>query len=293
MPRQPRLDVPGAVHHVWTRGMGRQSIFLDDDDRLDLLDRLDRSLPSAGVGCFAWALLGNHFHLVLQAGEGGISMPLRGVLTGFALRFNRRHGREGYLFQGRFGSRLAIDDSDLLGLVRYVCLNPIRAGIVRGVRQLERYPWSSYGAMVGRRDHRDFERVDEVLGLFGPGPRGRTRMRDFMRAGLSIDDCPPSRPAEDPSLESLIEAVCSRVGIKRGNLRPGSRTPASIKARALIAHLGTDELGFKARDVAVALDVTQSAVSHARRRGRALLAREGPDLLRNLVKFQVRPRGGR
>ena len=115
MPRRPREDAPGAAHHVMVRGIDRLPIFLDDADREDFLHRLSRLIPQLGFLCFAWALMPNHVHLVIRSGQVRISQLMARLGTGYARRFNERHGRVGHLFQNRFRSRCVVDDADLVG----------------------------------------------------------------------------------------------------------------------------------------------------------------------------------
>ena len=119
IPRGPRLDAPGALHHVIARGIERRALFNDDRDRADLLQRLAALVGCSGTRLYAWALLSNHFHLLLRTGTAPLSSLLRRVLTGYAVSFNRRHRRGRHLFQNRFQSILVEDDPYLLTLVRY------------------------------------------------------------------------------------------------------------------------------------------------------------------------------
>ncbi len=166
MARAPRLDAPGAAHHVMVRGIEGRRIFLGDDDRRDFVKRLDRLLPAEQWRCFAWALLPNHVHLVLQGARGGLSRLMARLNTGYARSFNLRHARTGYLFQNRFKSRLLEDEQDLMGLVLYVHRNPLGAGLVDSIEALERDPWCGHGALVGIRPPRLFESVTAALALF-------------------------------------------------------------------------------------------------------------------------------
>lgn len=151
MPRTRRVDAPGSIHHVWAKGIEGRSIFRSDGDRADLVGRFAEVLVEAGIRCLAWALMTNHLHLVLRTGATPLSAALRRIHTGFAVRFNLRYGRTGYLFQNRFGSRLVRDDTGLQVVIRYVLRNPLEGGLVRDLTALEHYPWCGYGALLGLR----------------------------------------------------------------------------------------------------------------------------------------------
>jgi REP element-mobilizing transposase RayT len=141
MPRKSRIDAPGALHHVIARGIIRQRIFLDNADKKNFLDRLSALLKESGIKCYAWAVLDNHFHLLLRTGTVPLSTLMRRLLTGYAVSHNLRHQRSGHLFQNRFKSILCQEDAYLLELVRYIHLNPLRAEIVADMDQLDTYPF--------------------------------------------------------------------------------------------------------------------------------------------------------
>jgi len=101
MPRQARLDAPGTLHHVMIRGIERSPIFKDDQDREDFISRMGILAQETGTRILAWALMRNHVHLLFFSGPTGISKFMRRLLTGYALRYNRRHRRSGHLFQNR------------------------------------------------------------------------------------------------------------------------------------------------------------------------------------------------
>ena len=116
MPRKARIDAPGALYHIICRGIERREIFKDDVDRNDFLDRVRNLLCETETPCFAWALMPNHFHLLLKTADVPISMIMRRLLTGYAAHFNRRYQRQGHLFQNRFKSILGEigDDREIL-----------------------------------------------------------------------------------------------------------------------------------------------------------------------------------
>ena len=122
MPRQARIDAPGALHHIICRGIERRNIFRDDTDRDNFVLRLRKLLLCTSTRCFAWALIPNHFHLLLETGAVPIATVMRRLLTGYTVTFNLRHHRCGHLFQNRYKSILCQKESYLLELVRYIHL---------------------------------------------------------------------------------------------------------------------------------------------------------------------------
>ena len=144
MPRGPRLDAPGVVHHVIARGIERSKIFRTDDDREDFLERLEVVTQGDRAFVYGWSLIQNHFHLAIRTGTESLATVMRRLTTGYAVAFNRRTKRHGHLFQNRYKSIVVDDEAYLLGLVRYIHLNPLRAGLVRSVTALARYPWSGH-----------------------------------------------------------------------------------------------------------------------------------------------------
>jgi putative transposase len=166
MPRKARLDAPGALHHIIVRGIERRKIFRDDADRDDFLERLGGILRGSHTRCFAWALVPNHFHLLLLTGLVPISSVMRRLLTGYAVTFNLRHRRRGHLFQNRYKSILCQEDAYLLELVRYIHLNPLRAKLVPDLKALNRYRFCGHGALLGRF-RIDWQDTAYVLKQFG------------------------------------------------------------------------------------------------------------------------------
>ena len=151
MPRQARLDAPGVLQHVMARGIERRKIFWDDKDRSSFLERLAFILEETQTQCYAWTLIPNHFHLLLRTGPTPLSKVMRRLMTGYAVTFNLRHRRAGHLFQNRYKSVVCEEDSYLLELTRYIHLNPLRAGIVNDLKELDKYPWTGHSALLGKR----------------------------------------------------------------------------------------------------------------------------------------------
>jgi REP element-mobilizing transposase RayT len=287
MPRVARRTALGVTHHVMARGIERRIIFADDLDRVALLDRLSRVLEASGVVCFAWAFMPNHFHLVVRSETVPISRWMARIATGHALAFNRRHDRVGHLFQNRFRSRVVGDDADLVGLVRYVHLNPLVGGVVQTLAELATHPWCGHAGLLGRVRPASFHATAETLGLFGDEPdRARAQMLAWMREGwergLPMEALEPDAPLRsEPSAmsepaegwEALVRAVCRRFELHPEALRPTTRAAHASRARAVLAHLGVQRLGLAVCDVAALLGMTRGAASRAVVRGAPLAAR--------------------
>lgn len=120
MLRHARIDIPGLLQHVIVRGIEKCPIFLDDQDRENFLSRLRVLLSESGTDCYAWALLVNHFHLLLQPKQRTLAEIMRRLLTGYAVAFNLRHHRAGHLFQNRYKSIVCDKDPYFLELMRYI-----------------------------------------------------------------------------------------------------------------------------------------------------------------------------
>jgi len=186
MPRQGRLNVPGAIHHIIARGLERKVIFKDDADRNEFLARLSHALEKTRFHCYAWVLMPNHFHLMIRSPGRPLSDLMRGLLTGYALYFNRRHRRSGYLYQNRYKSILCQEEPYFLELVRYIHLNPMRAKMLTNLGSLDAYPWSGHSAILGRV-RRKWQETGEVLARFGSnGKAAVQRYREYVADGLPM-----------------------------------------------------------------------------------------------------------
>jgi len=170
MPRQARLDAPGTLHHIMARAIDGTPLFRDRKDRENLLSRLPALLKMTGTTILAWALMDNHFHLLILSGQQKISKFMRCLLTGYALYYNRKYRRRGHLFQNRFKSILCEKEPYLLELVRYIHLNPLRAGKVKSLSELDSFPWSGHAVLIGKTKM-DWQERDYVLTQFSLEPR--------------------------------------------------------------------------------------------------------------------------
>ena len=165
MPRLACLDAP-PLHHVIIRGIERRRIFRDSKDLDDFLTRFGDLISETRTACYAWALLTDHAHFLLRTGDSPLATFMRRLLTGYVGRFNRRHKRYGPLFQNRFKSIVCQEDAYLQELVRYIHLNPLRAGIVSDLKGLNSYQYCGHGVLMGKMAC-EWQETGYVLGYFG------------------------------------------------------------------------------------------------------------------------------
>ena len=182
MARPLRLEFAGALYHVTSRGDRREAIFLDDGDRQSFLELLGQVCARFNWTIHAFCLMGNHYHLLLETPDGNLSLGMRQLNGVYTQNLNRRHGRVGHVFQGRFKAILVQKSAYLLELSRYVVLNPVRAGMVADAGD---WPWSSYGAVVGTTKAPDWLDTDWLLSQFGERRRPAVQAYvRFVRSGV-------------------------------------------------------------------------------------------------------------
>jgi putative transposase len=166
MSRRPRNELAGATYHLTARGNGGSPIFLDDFDRIYLLDLVARAVDELRWRCFAYCLMENHYHLLVRTTEPNLSQGMRMIQTRHARRFNTRHGRHGHLFGDRFHDTRIDGERHLLAAAAYIARNPVRAGIVDKACA---WPWSSFRATAGH-DPPGFLDVESLLEILSPDP---------------------------------------------------------------------------------------------------------------------------
>ena len=184
MTRPLRLEFPGAVYHLTARGDWREDIFRDDADRLVFLDLLAKEVRQQHWRLYAYCLMSNHYHLLIETPEGNLVDGMRRLNGVYTQAFNRRHSRVGHVLQGRYKSILVDRDVYLLELARYIVLNPVRAGMVQRV---DDWPWSSYRTTVGKCEMQDWLDSEWIVKQFGANlVTARQAYRRFVREGMGI-----------------------------------------------------------------------------------------------------------
>lgn len=276
MARQLRIEFPGAVYHVTSRGNARADIFEDDSDRELFLKIFGKVVKRFNWLCHAYCLMGNHYHLLIETPEGNLSAGMRQVNGVYTQAFNRAHGRGGHVFQGRFKAVLVEKESHLLELCRYLVLNPVRAGMVD---LPEQYPWSSYLATAGKAANPSFLTSEWLLGNFSSAvTESRRRYRQFVKDGMSTVASPWEKLAGRIVLgtETFVERIQASLGKKNELLEiprvqrlvgrpslaelipPGSFSKTERNRLILLAHT---KYGYRLKEIAHALGLHYTTVS--------------------------------
>jgi REP element-mobilizing transposase RayT len=307
MPRSGRLDIPNLLQHVIVRGIERRDIFLNDDDRSDFMERFQKLLEKTSVDCLAWALMSNHFHLLLRPTHTTLATFMRRLLTGYAVTFNLRHNRSGHLFQNRYKSVICDEDTYLLELVRYIHLNPVRVGMAPDLDALDCFPWSGHAVLMGKRVMKG-QTTDEVLRYFGKDiSAARRGYRNFIEDGVSHGKRSDlvggggvsGRDAPRPILDSrilgdedfvgrlrsesalrekisapepiatIIDRFAEKFDVSVRAVASKSRHPRILDARAAVCYAAI-EAGHSGAEVARQLQMTRSGVFTAKKRWQAV-----------------------
>lgn len=183
MPRQARIDYPGALHHIIGRGIERRAIFKKEADKSLYFKIIKEQLSKSSVQIYAWCIMDNHFHILLQTGKTSISEFMRRILTGYAVNYNKIHNRAGHLFQNRYKSILCDKDEYLLPLIRYIHQNPVKAKVVN-ISKLSGYHWAGHRDILKKHGEGIIAR-EEVLGYFGKTEqKAIAAYKEYMNDGL-------------------------------------------------------------------------------------------------------------
>ncbi len=188
MARPLRIEYPGAVYHVTSRGNARADIFADSFDRQTFLLLLESVVNRFNWICHAYCLMDNHYHLLIETSDGNLSMGMRHLNGVYTQSFNRRHKSVGHVFQGRFKAVIVEKESHLLELCRYIVLNPVRAGMVSAP---QKWRWSSYRTTAGNAKKEPYLATDWILGQFDKTKsEARIKYRQYVKDGMAEKEAP-------------------------------------------------------------------------------------------------------
>lgn len=188
MARQLRIEFNGAFYHITSRGNLRDDVFFEDRDREKFLEILSKTKERYSYLLHAYALMGNHYHLLIETPKANISQIMQNINTSYTVYVNRKYQRSGHLFQGRFKGIIVDKDEYLVTLSRYIHLNPVRAGIVE---KPDDYRWTSYAVHIGKKVEKALVDAGDTLSLFSDEKGGAIKAyKDFVEAGMGSEDSP-------------------------------------------------------------------------------------------------------
>lgn len=299
MSRSIRLEHPGAIWHITSRGNERREIYRSDGDRLLFLDIVGQVVELHHWIVYAWVLMSNHYHLLVETPVPTLSVGSKRLNELYAQAFNLRHQRVGHLFQGRFQAVLVERETHYLELLRYIVLNPVRCGAVRSAAD---YEWSSYRETAGLCASSAWLAADEVLAEFGPGSHVDRceRYRRFVADGRGAEYNPweqlvgqiylggdafckrmtslvgnrsesraypeAQRKIVRPSFEAIVRHVSSSFAEPEQRLLHRSHHPA----RKALAQLAWQEAGLSLAAIGKWMHVSDRAVCHLVKCGASL-----------------------
>lgn len=195
MARKLRIQFEGAIYHITIRGVGRQNLFEDEQDRERFLEQLRDGVEDDHVRLYMFCLMNNHAHLLAETPGGNLSRFMQRLQTAYTVYFNSRHKRSGHLMQGRYGAVLVEGDEYLLRLSRYVHLNPVQVRARRHmplkerIKYLRGYRWSSYAGYIGRRPRLNYVVYEPILGMMERRRwRAEREYRRYVETGLVEKD---------------------------------------------------------------------------------------------------------
>jgi putative transposase len=280
MPRHPRVHGEGLLYHVMARGNDGQKIFLNQSDYEAFLEALRMVRKRYPFYLYAYVLMSNHFHLLLQVQRSPTARILQSLLTGYVRRFNRTHRHRGHLFQGRYKAIVCDRESYLLELVRYIHLNAVRAGIVKRPGD---WPWSGHREYLGK----------EKRGLIDPGPvmgefRTVARYEEFIREGIKESYRAEWHPGEQApflgserfikkmikektsppvsrrtAMQELVKRIAAKSGFEAEAMRRRGRTAKMVQMRDRFICEAVLAQGYLASEVAGFLGCHPSNISRA------------------------------
>jgi REP element-mobilizing transposase RayT len=296
MARQLRIEYPGALYHVFSRGNQKQLVYLSDDDRSFFLNYLRKAHKKFGAIVHTYCLMPNHFHLFLETPYGNLSRLMHYVITSYTTYFNKKHDRHGHLFQGRFKSVLIEAVGYAKELSRYIHLNPVRSGIID---KPDRYPWSSLGYYRGIAKPESWLDTSLVLRLFGEqairsrkayvefvmdgiGREAPASIRESLRTGILGSEefiartkrerlaiGPAKSDRERPQLRRLRRKPSLAEILNLSEKILGPRNKHLVPIAVLISHENSD---WKLKEIGGFFSLSISSVSNACLKARAAIA---------------------
>lgn len=281
MARPLRIQYPGALYHVTSRGIFRQNIFKDDKDRLRFLDGLEEMCGRHGAFAHCYVLMSNHYHLMLETPQANLSRCMHDLNAGYASYIRAKWGKAGHVFQGRFKAIVVQKEAYLLELSRYIHLNPVKAGMAK---RPEQYRWSSYGVLIGVEKPPAWLRPEGIWKeVGGEEKKARRDYRQYVEAKLGQDmENPFERSYAQMVLGTrrFVHWVKDKVQLKKRHRDiPVSKSMIRRAGLEDIARLVTEHFGRSPEDISAGrgkgAEARSAAILVARRKTGASLREIG------------------
>ena len=273
MARTPRLDSPGLRHHVMSRTANGLEVFTNDAECALFMETLEQLPGLFGVRIHAYALMPNHFHLLLETPQGNLAQAMQYLGLVFTQAYNRANRREGALWRGRYNNRVVLDDAYWRFLLAYVHLNPVKAILVR---KPEEAMWTSHTQYLGLRSREPWLTTEDMLGYFGSREALQTYVMDVRarRCPIALDfkeedlwkapsteQLPLPQPLPNRSMGQALQDVADLFGMAPHEVLRGSRSPKANLPRWLAAWWLRHGTGSTQSQVAAYMDVSRPRVS--------------------------------
>ncbi len=306
MARRPRVHFPGALYHVISRGNRKQKIFGDERDFKTYLSYLSEYKARYSFRLYAFALMRNHFHLLLEVNEVCLSKIMQVLQFRYTRYFNRRYRKVGHLFQGRYKAILCDKEAYLLELIRYIHLNAVRAGVVRDP---EEYPWTGHRSYLRKGRERLID-SDMVLIQFSKKESlARKRYRQFVSEGIErgheekyyqvkdqrylgedefVDKVESIKRSHEPCywevpVARIVREVIEGTNISRDRLYSFTRDRQGAYGRSLVAYLARKVAGFRVKEIAQHFNREPMTISLGIKKVEKIL--QGDSNLSNMVEI--------
>lgn len=282
MARRPRIDYPGAWHHVMHRGARRAPIFNSDDHCGTFLGHVAATVETFGIEVHAYSLMPNHYHLLVRSPHGNLSRAMRHLNASYTQHVNARHGWDGPVFRGRFHSELVRNEASLPFLLAYIHLNPLRAGLVT---RLDSDCWTSHRAYMGRDPAPPWLTLGYLLGVFGSPAKLHGYVGDVHRKriawpdGMSLDtgwmnekEMSPARNVEAPIATRFADPrivmanVCEVAGVRKSELSRAACGPRANPPRRLAVFALRRWTSMTHGEIGSALEMSSVQVANVLRR---------------------------
>lgn len=272
MTRPLRLNFPGALHHVTSRGIRRAPIYLDDADRRIWLEVLAKVCERHNCVIHSFCQMTNHYHVLIETVDANLPNCIQQLNGVYSQHFNRRHSLVGHVFQGRYHAILVQKERYLLEVSRYIVLNPLRASIVQALNE---WPWSSYRYFIGESTHADWLERDALLAQFGDTPASAiAAYKEFVLAGIGQPDPLAATDhqvvlgdepfvSEHQQLQRSVGLIETKRSQRRAVALPLSDYQTQFPDRAEAMARAYASTAFTMSQIASAFEVTTKTVSRA------------------------------